>query len=91
MNAWRLALHQELDAAHATTALHSRPAVHGGIQSPLQLSERSRVNKSSTSAIWHGMALRTDRDSRGKICHAPGCTPGDRLEFVGRPADEGSA
>lgn len=62
-----------------------------GIQSSLQLSERSGVNKNSANAIWNGMALRIDRDSLGKICHALGCTPGDLLEFVGRPTDEGSA
>ncbi len=50
-----------------------------------------RVGDRSASAIWNGMALRIDRDSPGKICHAPGCTPGDLLAFVGRPTDEGSA
>lgn len=61
------------------------------IQSALQLSERSGVNKNSINAIWNGTALRIDRDSLGKICHTLGCTPGDLLEFVGRPSDEGRA
>jgi DNA-binding Xre family transcriptional regulator len=52
-----------------------------GIQSSLQLSERSGVNKNSANAIWNGTALRIDRD-------ALGCTPGDLLEFVGTPREE---
>jgi hypothetical protein len=52
---------------------------------------RDEVNKNSANTIWNGMALRIDRDSPGKICHTLGCTPGDLLEFVGRPTDEGRA
>jgi DNA-binding Xre family transcriptional regulator len=55
-----------------------------GIQSSLQLSERSGVNKNSSNAIWNGTALRIDRDSLGKLCHTLRCTPGDLLEFVGK-------
>lgn len=50
----------------------------------MQLSELSGVNKNSMNAFWNGTALRIDRDSLGKICHALGCTPGDLLEFVER-------
>lgn len=59
-----------------------------GIQSALQLSEQSGINKNSVTSFWNGSALRIDRDSLGKLCHTLQCAPGDLLVFVGRLRDE---
>jgi DNA-binding Xre family transcriptional regulator len=58
-----------------------------GVQTALQLSARSGVNKNSMTSLWNGTALRIDRDSLAKLCHALHCTPGELLVFVRGPGD----